>query len=76
MKFLTKYEKETSFVALSEKKLPKVKSVEEYLEYVGEHRNDFAQVMLEYREEWLKTNGYEVTRENLLNADLQLQPQE
>jgi len=71
---ITKLEKDAGFVAIDPKKLPKVDTVEEFMQHYFEHPNDFAGVDYEQRVKFLKDNGYKLTRANLIDPSLSVIP--
>ncbi|CAB4152049.1 hypothetical protein UFOVP585_49 [uncultured Caudovirales phage] len=51
-------------------------TLEEFTKIVEDNMSEFVGVHLEDRLEFLKANGYETTRENLINADLSVRQSE
>lgn len=78
-KSFEEWEKETGIFALdiSKHDLSKSLTSDEFMGLVqGKLRSDFTGVNYKFRVQWLKDNGYELTRENLLNSDLPTVPKD
>lgn len=58
--------------------LKEKKTEADWMEYVLEPKNQplFGYVLYDYRVNWLKENGYELNRGNLLNAELSVKKSE
>lgn len=75
---VTDIEIESGFVARDPKSLPKITDLEKFIEYAIPLSITGEMVGVNYpdRVEWLEANGYEVTRENLIDASLSVKKQE
>lgn len=71
-KIITDIEIKSGFVARDPKSLPDIDKVDEFVEHVIPLLNtgEFVGVNYDDRVEFLKANGYEVTRENLIDGSL------
>lgn len=69
---ITDIEIKTGIVARDAKDLPKTTHEQEYIEYALQFlgSGEFVGVNYPDRVEFLETNGYELTRENLVDASL------
>jgi hypothetical protein len=63
---ITKVEKDAGLVAHDEKRVAKFKTVDELMADWGENPSEYTGVSYDDRIKFLKANGYDVTRENLL----------
>lgn len=71
---ITKLERETGFVAIDPKDIPSTEDSGEFMQHALKGR--FVGVNYEDRVKFLKANGYEVTRENLVNRELSVRQEE
>lgn len=69
---ITKIELQTGYVAANEADLPKTTDPEEFVEYAL--KNNFTGVNYDARTKFLKANGYELTRKNLIDSYLPSKP--
>ena len=75
-KIITDIERESGFVARDPEFLPETTELDQYLEHVTQFLNtgEFVGVNYEDRVEFLKANGYAVTRANLIDSSLSVKP--
>ena len=73
-KLLTDIEISTGFVAIDPKDLPKTKDEAEFIAYAKQNLQLFTGVMYDDRIKFLTENGYDLTRENLINPHLSAVP--
>lgn len=71
-KTIEQLEREYNIMTTQEKDLSKKVSEDEFKEIISSGK--FVGVDFKQREKFLKDNGYKLTRENMINADLSVNP--
>lgn len=71
---ITPFEKQTGFVSKDPKRAATFKTVEEMQEDIPLNSNEYVGVNYDDRVKFLKANGYDVTRKNLIDGTLSAKP--
>lgn len=71
---ITQLEQDSGFLALDKKTLPKETDLDSFVKHAINNQHEYIGFNYKDRTKFLEDNGYKLTRENYINADLPTKP--